>query len=279
VTIEPRFRSIIGSPLAPATRVVLGAVGVVLVIAAYSTYVHRHELAGGNPRFSPGLGQLWIALGELTEVDPRTQTVPFWTDTLASLSILARGLGIGIAISAVLGIAMGVSSSVHAMCSPIVTATAKIPPTALIALFIVVFGATGDGFKIALIAFGISPTLTLGVAMVARAVPSNMVVKAYSLGASTAAVVVKGILPQIVPQIVEMIRLAVGPAWIYLIAAEYVNASEGIGHGIVLSMRMVRIDHILVYVIWLALLGTAIDLAFHAASRLIAPWAAARRED
>ena len=206
-------------------------------------------------------------------------TVPFWTDTWASLWILARGLGLGIAISAGLGIAMGVLSTVHAMCSPIVTALAKVPPTALIALFIVLFGATGDGFKIALIAFGISPTLTLGIALVARAVPRNMIVKAYSLGASTAAVVVRGILPQIVPQIVEMIRLAVGPAWIYLIAAEYVNASEGIGHGIVLSMRMVRIDHILVYVVWLALLGTAIDLALHAASRLVAPWAATRKED
>ena len=121
MTVEPRFRSIIGSPLAPATRVLLGAAGVVLMIAAYSWYVHRNELAGGNPRFSPGLGQLWTALGELTEVDPRTGKVPFWTDTFASLWILARGLGIGIAISAALGIAMGVLSSVHAMCSPIVT--------------------------------------------------------------------------------------------------------------------------------------------------------------
>jgi ABC-type nitrate/sulfonate/bicarbonate transport system permease component len=47
----------------------------------------------------------------------------------------------------------------------------------------------------------------------------------------------------------------------------------------VLSQRMVRIDHILVYVIWLAILGTVIDLAFHALSRLIAPWAAARKDD
>jgi NitT/TauT family transport system permease protein len=279
VKLEPRFRSIIGSPLAPAARTSLAIVGVAAVILAYSYYVVRHEQAGGNPRFSPGLGQLWTALRELTDVDPRTQTVPFWTDTWASLWILVRGLGLGIAISGALGIAMGVLSTVHAMYSPIVTATAKIPPTAMIALFMVVFGVTGDAFKIALIAFGISPTLTLGIAMVARAVPRNTIVKAYSLGASTLAVVVRVIIPQIVPQIVEMIRLAVGPAWIYLIAAEYVNASEGIGHGIVLSQRMVRIDHILVYVIWLAILGTAIDLAFHLVSRLVAPWAAARKDD
>jgi NitT/TauT family transport system permease protein len=275
----PRFRSIIGSPLSPAVRLLLAAAGVAVLVAAYELYIYRHQLGGGNPRFSPGFGQLWAAFQELTDVDPRTQTVPFWTDTWASLGILAKGLGIGIAISVTLGILMGVLSTVHAMCAPAVTAIAKIPPTAMIALFMVVFGVTGDAFKVALIAFGISPTLALGVSLVARAVPKNTIVKAYSLGASTVDVIARAIIPQILPQIIDMIRLAVGPAWIYLIAAEYINASEGIGHGIVLSQRMVRIDHILVYVIWLAILGTAIDFAFQLASRLVAPWAVARKDD
>jgi NitT/TauT family transport system permease protein len=274
-----RFRSIIGSPLSPAVRLALAVAGVAVVVAAYELYIHRHQLGGGNPRFSPGLGQLWTAFQELTDVDPRSQTVPFWNDTRASLCILAKGLGIGIAISVALGILMGVLSTVHAMCSPVVSAIAKIPPTAMIALFMVVFGVTGDSFKVALIAFGISPTLALGVSLVARAVPKNTIVKAYSLGASTFDVIARAIVPQILPQVIDMIRLAVGPAWIYLIAAEYINASEGIGHGIVLSQRMVRIDHILVYVIWLAILGTVIDLAFHALSRLVAPWAAARKDE
>jgi len=115
--------------------------------------------------------------------------------------------------------------------------------------------------------------------LVARAVPKNTIVKAYSLGASTPQVIVQAIIPQIVPQIIEMIRLSVGPAWIYLIAAEFINSSEGLGHGIELSKRMVRIDHILVYVIWLAILGTAIDLAFHLVSRLVAPWSTTRNDD
>jgi NitT/TauT family transport system permease protein len=276
---ERRFRAIIGSPIAPATRVLLGVIGVVLVLAAYEHYVHAHLDGGGNPRFSPGFGQLWTAFQELTDVDARTETVPFWVDTGASLWILANGLGLGIAISTALGLGMGVSSTVHATCSPVVTAIAKVPPTAMIALFMVVFGVTGDTFKVALIVFGISPTLAIGIAMVARAVPKNTIVKTYSLGASTLDVVVKAIIPQILPQVIEMIRLAVGPAWIYLIAAEYINASEGIGHGIVLSQRMVRIDHILVYVVWLAILGTAIDLAFHLLSRLVAPWSSARKDD
>ena len=276
---ESRFRSIIGSPLAPATRILLGAIGVALVVAIYEYYIYRHEQSGGNPRFSPGFGQLWRAFQELTDVDPRTETVPFWTDTTASLWILAKGLGLGIAISTVVGIVMGVLSTAHALISPVLTAIAKVPPTAMIALFMVVFGVTGDAFKVALIVFGISPTLAIGIMLVARAVPKNTIVKAYSLGASTPQVVVKAIIPQIVPQIIEMVRLSVGPAWIYLIAAELINSSEGLGHGIELSKRMVRIDHILVYVIWLAVLGTAIDFAFHLLSRLVAPWSTTRKDD
>ncbi len=276
---EPGFRSIIGSPLAPTTRILLGVLGVVAVLTAYECYVVQHQHAGGNPRFSPGFGQLWTAFQELTDVDPRTGSVRFWADTEASLWILAKGLGIGIALSTAAGIAMGVLSTMHAMFSPVVTAIAKVPPTAMIALFMVVFGVTGDAFKVALIVFGISPTLAIGVSLVARAIPKNSIVKAYSLGASTLEVVVKAIIPQIVPQVIEMIRLAVGPAWIYLIAAEYVNSSEGIGHGIVLSQRMVRIDHILVYLIWLAILGSLIDVGFHALSRLVAPWATTRKDD
>ena len=279
MTRERRFRSIIGSPLAPTTRIMLGVIGVVLVLVAYEYYVYQHEQSGGNRRFSPGFGQLWTAFQELTEVDARTQTVPFWADTRASLSILAKGLGLGIGISTVLGILMGVLSTMHAMWSPVVTAIAKVPPTAMIALFMVVFGVTGDTFKVALIVFGISPTLAIGIALVARAVPKNTIVKAYPLGASTPDVIVKVIIPQIIPQIIEMIRLAVGPAWIYLIAAEYVNSSEGIGHGIVLSQRMVRLDHILVYLVWLAILGTAIDFGFHVLSRFIAPWSTTRKDD
>jgi NitT/TauT family transport system permease protein len=274
-----RFRSIIGSPLAPATRLLLGAIGVAFVVAVYEYYIYSHEAGGGNPRFSPGFGQLGQAFHELTSVDPRTEAVPFWNDTRASLAILAKGLGLGIFVSVVLGILMGVLSTVHALCAPVITAIAKVPPTAMIALFMVVFGVTGDAFKVALIVFGIAPTLAIGIMQVARAVPKNTIVKAYSLGASTPQVVIKAIVPQIIPQIIEMIRLSVGPAWIYLIAAEYINSSEGLGHGIELSKRMVRIDHILVYVIWLAVLGTAIDFAFHLLSRLVAPWSTTRKDD
>jgi NitT/TauT family transport system permease protein len=276
---EPRFRALIGSPLAPAARVALGVLGVALLIAGYEYYVHYNLQHGGSPKLSPGFGQLAAALGEMTEADRRTGRAPFWSDTWASLAVLAKGLGLGVVVAVAVGIAMGVLSTVHALLSPVMTALAKIPAMALLALFFVLFGVTGDALKIALIVFGIGPSTIIGIMQVARAVPKNSIVKAYSLGASTPQVIVRAILPQIVPQVIEMIRLALGPAWIYLIAAEYIASSEGIGHGIELAKKQTRIDVILVYVAWLAILGTAIDLGCHGLSRLVAPWATTRRDD
>jgi hypothetical protein len=53
VNSERRFRAIIGSPIAPATRASLGVIGVVLVLAAYEYYVQAHEQGGGNLAVGP----------------------------------------------------------------------------------------------------------------------------------------------------------------------------------------------------------------------------------
>jgi NitT/TauT family transport system permease protein len=56
------------------------------------------------------------------------------------------------------------------------------------------------------------------------------VVKAYTLGATTTEVALKVILPQIVPRILDSIRLTVGPAWVFLIAAEAISSDSGLGY-------------------------------------------------
>jgi NitT/TauT family transport system permease protein len=256
---------------------VLGATGGALALAAYACYASWQHRAD-HPRFGPGLGALWDALREVTSVNPRTETVPLWEDTKSSLSILAEGLGLGVLISLIAGVFIGVFSTIHALFSPVVTAITKVPPLALMGVFIILFGV-GDGLKVALIVVGIAPTLANGIVLCAQAVPKNIIVKAYSLGASTPEVVVKGIVPMIVPQIIAMVRLSVGPAWVYLIAAEYVASSEGLGHQIALSVRMTRMDIIIIYCVWLAILGTLIDYGMAVLSRLAAPWAAARKDD
>jgi NitT/TauT family transport system permease protein len=281
-TKERRFRSIIGTPLATRTRIALGAIGVGLAIAAYAYYSYRQQQAGEGKQFlGPGLDKLWTRLGELTSEDKRTETTWLWVDTISSLKILMKGLGIGVAFAVVLGVLMGVFSTVHALLSPVVTAIAKVPPTAVLPIFFILVGA-GDGSKLAIIAVGIAPTLANGIVLCAQAIPRNTIVKAYSLGASTPEVVVKVILPIILPQIVEYIRLTIGPAWVYLIAGEALTAaSEGLGYRIFVTWRnaQVAMSTAIIYCIWIAILGVLMDYALALVSRLVAPWAAVRKDD
>ena len=92
---------------------------------------------------------------------------------------------------------------------------------------IFIFLGVEESSKVVLIALGIAPTLTNDIALAGRAVPRNSIVKAYSLGGSTSEVALKVILPQILPRMLDSIRLTIGPAWIFLIAAEAIAYTRG----------------------------------------------------
>ena len=276
---ERTFRTIIGSPLAPATRILLGVAGFLILALLYVWFRDSHISSGGSPKVTPGFGDLVKAFQELTSNDPRTDTVPFYADTKASLDVLMRGIAWGFTIFIVLGVLMGVFSTVNALVSPLMIALSKVPPLSLVFIFFVLFGATTDKFRVALIIVGVGPTLAMGVCNTAQAVPKNIIVKAYSLGASTPEVVVKAMLPLLIPQIIQSMRLAIGPAWVYLIASEYISADAGLGYRIALVGRSLSVGKILIYIVWLAILGTAMDYLLGIVSRLISPWAAARKDD
>ena len=191
---------------------------------------------------------------------------------------LGKGMGWGLGIAVTLGVLMGIFSTVHALFSPIVTALAKVPPLALLPIVFIFLGVE-ESSKIVLLALGIAPTLTNDIAMTTRAIPRNSIVKAYTLGASTTEVALKVILPQILPRIIDSIRLTIGPAWIFLIAAEAISSDSGLGYRIYVVQRQLAMNVILPYVIWIALIGIAMDYGLAALSRWGYPWAHAPKGD
>lgn len=134
-------------------------------------------------------------------------------------------------------------------------------------------GVPSVAILIVLIALGIAPTLTNDIALAGRGVPQSAVVKAYTLGASTTEVAFKVIFPQILPRILDSIRLTIGPAWIFLIASEAISADSGLGYRIYVVQRQLAMNVILPYVLWIALLGVVMDYFIAAISRWGFPWA------
>ncbi len=265
-------RKIIGTPLSPVLRIVLGVVPIVLLVAVYAYFSHQRHLENPLDRLMPGLDQLKDGIHGITTPNKRTEEIWLIKDTLASLERLAKGMGAGLSIAIVLGVLMGIFSTVRGLFAPLMTALAKVPPLALLPIIFIFLGVD-ESSKVVLIALGIAPTLTNDITIAGQSVPRNSIVKAYTLGASTPEVALKVILPQILPRMLDSIRLTIGPAWIFLIASEAISADSGLGYRIYVVQRQLAMNIILPYVIWIALIGVAMDYAIRFIARKGLPWA------
>ncbi len=147
-----------------------------------------------------------------------------------------------------------------------------IPPMAVLPVLFIVFGL-GELSKVVLIVIGITPFLIRDLALAAGALPYEQMVKAQTLGASTWQVAIRVVLPQIMPRLIEAVRLSLGPAFLFLISAEAIAADAGLGYRIFLLRRYLAMDVILPYVAWITLLAYLMDFALAQISRAAFPWA------
>jgi NitT/TauT family transport system permease protein len=146
-----------------------------------------------------------------------------------------------------------------------------VPPLALLPILFIVMGL-GEGSKIALIAIGITPFLTRDLAARVGELPREQIVKAETLGASTWQIALRVVLPQILPRLIDSVRLSLGPAWLFLIAAEAIASESGLGYRIFLVRRYLAMDVILPYVAWITLLAALMDLLLLRTRQVLFPW-------
>jgi NitT/TauT family transport system permease protein len=206
------------------------------------------------------------------EPDRRTGQILLWTDTAASLARLAIGLALATALAALLGVAIGLVPIADALAGAFVAALAMVPPLAILPILLVVLG-TGEASKVGLVVLGTAPLLLREVALRVRELPEELLVKAQTLGASTWHLAVRIVGPMVAPRLLDALRLQLGPAWLFLIAAEAIAATEGLGYRIFLVRRYLAMDVILPYVAWITLLAFATDRLLDLLSRRLFPWA------
>ena len=260
-----------------ATAIVLGAIPIVLLVFAYIlASASRHAI---NPadRILPTPAAMVSAIHALAFVpDPMTGELTLWADTLASLQRLALGLAISTLSALIVGLALGLVPLIRATFGPIVTIIALIPPIALLPILFIVFGL-GETAKVALIVFGILPVMIRDVAQHVEALPTEQMLKAQTLGASSWQLAIRVALPQMMPRLIHALRLALGPAWVFLISAEAIAADVGLGYRIFLVRRYLAMDIILPYVGWIALLAIGLDWLLRLTNRRLFPWAEGAR--
>lgn len=196
------------------------------------------------------------------------------SDTLTSLRRLTIAVVIAVAAAILLGLFMGTFTIVDALFSPFLRALSKIPPLALLPMLFIYLG-TDEAPKLALMAIGVFPTLAQDVYLRIRDVPQEMVNKAYTLGASTLEVVIKLVLRQAWPRILDSVRLTIGPLWVFLIASEAIASESGLGYRIYIVQRYLGVNIILPYILWISLVGFLMDASIRLWVRWRHPWALA----
>ncbi len=265
------------------TYLFLSSLLFLLLVVAYN--VGSHIRLQDNPRdkIMPSLGQMADGIKRVAlpmqppegkdELTPKQQKDQYrlWKDTWATGKRFLISVAL-LFVAALLGVNMGVFPYVDAFFNRFMTFLNSLVAMSLLAIIMVIFG-TGDTSKVMLVQFGIFPFIVLDAYLRARSVPREQIVKGQTLAASNFEIAYRIVMPQIMPRILDSIRLSLKSVMVYLIAAEAIAAKAGLGYRTFVLQRYIAMDIIIPYVIWIALLMFLADHAFKLFIRRTYPWA------
>lgn len=174
-------------------------------------------------------------------------------------------------IAVPLGIAMGAFKFIEAFLEPFVSFCRYLPASAFIPLLIL-WAGVDEAQKILVIFIGSVFQIILMVSVTVSNARKDLVEAAYTLGASNKGIIHRVILPGAAPEIAETLRLVLGWAWTYVIVAELIGASSGIGHMITNSQSLLNTGQIIFGIITIGIIGLISDFAFKAVNRRLFAW-------
>jgi NitT/TauT family transport system permease protein len=253
-------------------KCLLGLLPFVVIGIVYFYFSSERLAINPNDKLMPSMQSFIDAVSYLAfEPNKRTGDYVLWADTAASLQRLALGVGISALTGLIIGILVGIIPLIRAGIAPVITIISLVPPLAILPILFIIFGL-GELSKVMLIVLGITPFLIRDVQLRVMALPHEIIIKAQTLGANSWQLILRVVLPQVLPKLIDAVRLSLGSAWLFLIAAEAISATEGLGYRIFLVRRYMSMDIILPYVVWITLLAFLMDYLLRRLSKGVFPW-------
>ncbi|SFW57922.1 ABC transporter permease [Amycolatopsis australiensis] len=231
---------------------------------------------------------VWVALSVSGAVDPTFLPSPaavvkagagmagtgeLFDDLWATTQRVLEGFGLAVLVSVPLGILMGGFAGGQAFFEPLLGLLRYLPASAFIPLLIIWLGI-GEPSKIAILFIGTVFFNTLMTADVVRGVPTALIDVSYTLGARRGEVLRKIVVPHSLPGMIDAIRVNSAAAWNFVVVAELINSSAGLGHRIVLAQRFLRTDQIFAVLVVIGIAGLVIDVLLRLLRTRVGKWAA-----
>jgi NitT/TauT family transport system permease protein len=191
-----------------------------------------------------------------------------WKDILDSLRRVAIGFGAAAVLGITLGLTLGWYPTINQIVNPVIQLLRPISPIAWIPLAIIVFGI-GDYAATSLIFLGAFFPITVACVDAVGNVPTVYRRIGRNFGLSPAQLLVRVVFPSALPQIVVGLRIALGIAWLVVVAAEMVAVDSGLGYLIIDSRNSgKRYDLVVAAMLVIGLIGLVLDFGFRRLERI-----------
>jgi sulfonate transport system permease protein len=193
------------------------------------------------------------------------------THVWATLWRVLAGFFIGAAAGILAGALSGASEAARRLVDPTLQALRAIPSIAWVPLFILWLGIF-EASKVALIAVGVFFPVYLGVAGAILSVDRKLVEVGRVFRLSRLDLARRILLPAVLPEALIALRAGLGLGFMFVVAAEFMGASEGLGYLLVDGQQMGKPAQILAAIIAFALLGKAADSLLVLSTRPLVRW-------
>lgn len=253
------------APISQTTRFVLGILFFVFFFAAWALatlggFVSPTFLADPLTMLADG----WVLLTQHG----------FLGDIGITIWRVIGGFILAALVAVPLGILMGAYKPIEAFLEPFVSFARYLPASAFIPLLIL-WAGIGEFQKLLVIFIGSVFQIILMVAIIVAGIRRDLVEAALTLGARDRGILARVLIPSSAPDIAETLRLVLGWAWTYVIVAELIGSSSGIGHMIIDSQALLATGQMIFGIIVIGVIGLISDFLFKAANRRLFPWSLA----
>lgn len=238
-------------------KVFASLIGIVTVLAIWHVAV---RMSGTNIFPSP----LSVAKG----IEDLLARGLFWRYVRDSLMRVSAGYLLAVATGIPLGIVMGWFPTLNAALNPLIQMLRPISPLAWMPLAVIWFGV-GNITPIFLIYLAAFFPIVVSTMNAVRNVPGNLLLSASNFGLSRPAMLRRVIFPATIPAVLTGLRLALGVAWLVVVAAEMIAVDSGLGYLIIDSRNAgKRYDLVVAGMLVIGVIGLLLDLLLRRFERL-----------